>query len=188
MVLNSCYRHFEHLTTIGLGFPQPRKNQRLKVGTNLTAKECSQWAWATVQGTLPADYHNTFNYDWYAHRMLFDSRSNTSDILALRMEHLEQDWTTIDRMLGGDGAFPAPLSKKQNSAELKQYRVSNHNTTSIGIQNLCRALCEEIQVYKQLLTRAINLGAPELEISLQELRNQCPEEVDLLPRQCPERQ
>lgn len=184
MTLNSCYRDFEHFTTIGLQGTQPDKSHPLKVGTNLTSEECQRWAWATVQGTVPADYHNAFNYDWYAHRMLFDSRSNNSDIFALRMEHLEHDWITLDLMLGGTGAFPSALAKKQNSAELKPYRISDHNTTAAGVWNLCRALCEEIQVYKQLLTRAVNLETSDLKLSMEELTAQCPEETDLRPRQC----
>jgi len=183
-MLNSCYRHFEHLTTVGLKGPQPRKNAPLKVGSNLTNKECSQWAWAAVQGTVPADYHNAFNYDWYAHRMLFDKRSNRSYIFALRLEHLEHDWSTIDKLLGGNGAVPSGLTNPQNSAQNKPYVVSDHGTTREGILNLCRALCEEIQLYKQLLTNSINLGQLELKVSMEELKAQCPEEVNLVSRQC----
>ena len=185
LVLNSCYQQFEHLTTVGLSYPRPPKNQPLKIGTNLTAIECSHWAWATVQGNMPADYHNAYNYDWYAHRMLYDSQSNNSYLFALRMEHLEEDWTKLDRMLGGTGYFPSSLATRQNSAETKHLRIHSHNTTDIGMQNLCRALCEEIQVYKQLLVHAINLRISDVDTSMDELRKQCPEEVNLQPRTCP---
>ena len=184
LVLASCYQHFEHLTTVGLSFPRPSLHQPLKVGTNLTAVECSHWAWAAVQGNMPADYHNAYNYDWYAHRILHDPHNKDADVFVLRVEHLEQDWTTIDTMLGGDGSFPATMATKQNSASIKPLRITNHNTTDVGIQNLCRALCDEIQVYKQLLVRAINLEADDIDASMEELRQQCPEETDILPREC----
>jgi hypothetical protein len=134
---------------------------------------------------MPADYHNAFNYDWYAQRLLRDRLNAQADIFVLRVEHLEQDWTTVDRMLGGDGSFPSPLASRQNSAEIKPLRVPNHNTTNIGIQNLCRALCEEIQVYKEFLLRAVNLQPEDLRVSMDELREQCPEEDDIMPRICP---
>ena len=184
LVLSSCYQHFEHLTTIGLSGPRPPVNQPLRVGTNLSAAECSHWAWATIQGTMPADYHNVYNYDWYAYRLLHDPVNADADIFVLRVEHLEQDWTTVDKMLGGDGSFPATMSAPQNSAAIKPLRIANHNTTDVGLQNLCRALCDEIQVYKQLLWRAVNLQTEDVEISMQELRQQCPEEVDIKPRVC----
>ena len=169
----------------GLSGPPPPLNQKVKIGMNLTAEECSAWAWGTVRGILPADYHNAFNYDWYAYRMLFDPRSNQSDIYALRTEHLAKDWVTIDRMLGGDGSVPENLIVPQNSANHKDLRVTDHHTTEVGVRNLCRALCEEIQIYKQLLARAVNLGPEDLAESMEELRRQCPEEVDINPRKCP---
>ena len=184
VVLSSCYQHFEHLTTVGLSFPRPSQNQPIKVGTNLSAAECSHWAWAAIQGSMPVDYHNAYNYAWYAHRLLHDEANEEADIFVLRVEHLEQDWTTVDTLLGGDGSFPATMASKQNSASIKPLRIANHNTTDIGIQNLCRALCEEIQVYKQLLLRAVNLQPADLDISMEELRQQCPDEVDIWPRKC----
>lgn len=135
---------------------------------------------------MPADYHNAYNYDWYAHRMLYDRRSNNSDIFALRMEHLPEDWAVVDKLLGGDGVLPASLATPQNSAQKKPLRVSSHATTLEGQHNLCRALCDEIQIYKLLLLHAVNLTPSDLETSLAELRHQCPEETSLQPRVCPD--
>lgn len=184
LVLNSCYQHFEHLTTVGLSYPRPPMSQPLKVGTNLSALECSYWAWTAVQGHMPADYHNAWNYDWYAHRLLYDPRVNTSDIFALRIEHLEQDWGTVDKMLGGDGSFPTTMANRQNWAEMKPLRISNHSTTDQGTLNLCRALCDEIQMYKRLLLRSVNLKPEDLKQSIEELQQTCPEETDIDPREC----
>ena len=184
VVISACYKHFEHLTEVGLSFPRPSPSQPLRVGLNLTAEECSHWAWATVQGTMPADYHNAYNYDWYAQRLLNDPVNADAELFVLRVEHLEQDWRTVDKMLGGDGSFPSTMSSRQNSATIKELRVPNHNTTDIGLQNLCRAMCDEIQVYKKLLQRAINIEPEDYDASMEDLRRQCPEEVDPEPRVC----
>jgi hypothetical protein len=133
---------------------------------------------------MPADYHNSWNYDWYAHRIFNNRHLKESDLFALRVEHLEQDWSTVDKMLGGDGSVPATLASKQNSADIKPLTISNHNTTDIGTLNLCRALCDEIQVYKQLLLRSVNLSPADVRESIAELRESCPEETDIYPREC----
>jgi hypothetical protein len=185
-VLNSCYRHFDDLINEGLSYPKPDlEGEYLRVSTDLNATECSQWAWAAVTGSIPADHHNWYNYDWYAHRMLVNERTSKGGIFALRMEHLEQDWATVDRMLGGDGAIPPGLLDSKNTADEKPLRVKGSKAhSSEGIANLCRAMCPEIQVYKQLLSRAINLSPEDVDTSLQELRQQCPEEASIDTRDC----
>jgi hypothetical protein len=44
---------------------------------------------------------------------------------------------------------------------------------------LCEALCDEIQVYKKILKRAVNLREADVRESLDELRRTCPREADL---------
>jgi hypothetical protein len=44
---------------------------------------------------------------------------------------------------------------------------------------VCEQLCDEIQVYKGLLYRAVNLNASQVEQSMDELRKSCPREADL---------
>lgn len=54
---------------------------------------------------------------------------------------------------------------------------------SSALTNLCRGLCEEIQVYKEILHRAENLRPDEIAQSMDELSAQCPTEAQL--SQCP---
>ena len=183
LILNSCYRNWEDMITIGLSGPRPHTTQPLRVGWDLTATECSHWAWAAVQGNIPADYHNSFNYDWYAHYMFLEKNHDgtAKEIYVLRVEHLEQDWSTVDRLMGGTGAIPSALLANKNTAAKKPLQVKNSmkNTTAIGIQNLCRALCHEIQAYKTILRKSVNLNSADLEVSMAELRQRCPEEADI---------
>jgi hypothetical protein len=44
---------------------------------------------------------------------------------------------------------------------------------------VCEALCDEIQVYKRILRRAVNLAKADVRESLDELRRACPREADL---------
>lgn len=182
MMINSCFQSFDYLIEVGLSGPRPPLKQPLKIGHNLTTEECSHWAWAAVQGNIPADYHNAWNYDWYAYRLLH--KYPNSEVYALRVEHLQQDWSTIDLMLGGTGIFSPVMETKQNAADTKPLAIKDHNMTLAGTLHLCRALCDEIQVYKRLLLRAMNLQAPDVAISIAELVKMCPMEMDMHPRVC----
>ena len=203
-MLFSCYPSLDALTTRGLAGTPPSKNQSLRIGPDLTPNECSHWAWAAIQGSIPATYHNFYNYDWYTHR-LFDphpvvsssssssnnsnhhldhgSTSRTKEIFVIRSEHLEQDWKTINEILGGGAggdcnhSMPATLMNRQNSARAKPLPVFNSTISATGIQNLCRALCDEIRIYWKLLSAAVNLNQSDMEVSLQELHSICPLEA-----------
>jgi len=102
----------------------------------------------------------------------------------LRVEHLDEDWSEVDRIVGGTGdALPASRSHANEAAE-KPLPVSNRTISAGGMANLCRALCGEIQVYKKILSAAANLDERKLEETMGELRETCPEETSLEPRDC----
>ena len=201
LMLFSCFETWDDLVTRGLqplGRNSDNNNNKLRIGSHLTQDQCSHWARAAVQGAVPASYHNYYNYDWYAHHMFGggdDREDGTSsynkEVFVIRAEHLQQDWIEINRILSGDSEstsnasfFPASLQEHQNAAQHKALPVFNKTASREGITNLCRALCEEIQIYKRLLQRAVNLQAQDWEISLRELRDVCPDETSLDPHSC----
>jgi hypothetical protein len=58
------------------------------------------------------------------------------------------------------------------------YRQPQDSILSTESQdNICRALCTEIQVYKQLLARAENLDRDQYATSMRELREACPDQA-----------
>jgi hypothetical protein len=188
LMLYSCYPSFDALATMGLaGSPPADDKRQLKIGPHLTLAECADWAWAAVQGDIPATYHNFYNYDWYTHR-LFDMQDTTLDsqangakikeIFVIRAEHLEQDWRAINEFLGSDynRSMPATLTDRQNSAHSKPLPVFDDTISSTGIRNLCRALCKEIRIYMKLLSKAVNMRKSDISVSLQELHAMCPVE------------
>lgn len=219
LMLFSCFETWDDLVTQGLGpIESSRKNTKLKIGGNLTQEQCSQWAWAAVQGAIPASYHNYYNYDWYAHHMMIEDdlvkdgdvngseytdninkrRSDDKELFVIRAEHLQDDWIVINQMLSGSTTWnnfdnnsssfdvpPVSLQERQNAAQRKDLIVYNKTSSRDGITNLCRALCREIQIYKALIRRAVNLQAKDWEISLRELQAVCPNETSLQPRSCP---
>ena len=59
-------------------------------------------------------------------------------------------------------------------------KVTNRTISFQGRRNVCFWLCEEIQLYKRLLWRGINLSEGDREVSLERINDTCPEET-LLP-------
>jgi hypothetical protein len=130
---------------------------------------------------VPASFHNVWNYEWYLHYLL-DRKAGGKDleIFLLRIEHLDEDWSNLDSFLGGTGS-PLPKSRSHNNdASEKQLAVSDRYISAEGMKNLCRALCREIQVYKQILSIADNLSKEQVEESLRELSETCPKEINSL--------
>jgi hypothetical protein len=104
------------------------------------------------------------------------------EIIAFRAKHNEEDWKRVDIMLGGNGTVPSMMHA--NDASKKQIPVNNKTISEQGHLNMCRALCHEIQVYKQLMTAAINLNEEDTLESLRELN--CPDDMTPEVRSCPQ--
>eukprot|EP00977_Amphora_coffeiformis_P005693 scaffold1204_cov179-Amphora_coffeaeformis.AAC.2 len=133
-----------------------------------------------------------------------NNTNKTITKLAIRTEHVAEDWDEIER------AFVRGRQRKKAAAAIVAVVVNGtarfHNTTSrnarrtndtdhdavfgpttlsdLGRRNLCAALCEEMQIYKQFLWEAQNLSPQQVHESLRELVASCPEETIEI-RQCP---
>lgn len=120
-------------------------------------------------------------------------RKRKVTIYAIRTEHLEEDWREIDRILGGAGSGSGSDSNSSHSSNVKSLRKNswggggtgksssskvgpNKTLSYAGRSNLCRALCNEIQIYKGLLQLAINIDRDGENESLDELIATCPDE------------
>ena len=189
IMLGTCYRSFDELASIGLSGPRPSDSGQLRIATNLSTDECSEWAWAIVTGEIPASYHNAFNFDWYFAPML-ETQHRESELFVVRVEHLDKDWQTVDRLVGGNGntlpgdVMPAKGKSKVNVAADMNLPVSDSTLSSLGWRNLCHAMCHEMQIYKMMLKRASNLNDDDVKESIEELREICPEESHEIPRAC----
>lgn len=153
--------------------------------TNLSPRQaqCQQVAYDTARGGRACRAHNSYNYDYYLEEMKKYSKHNQSELmLAIRTEHLAEDWDFLEHAFNGshfvDGKARFHLRKSVNARETS---VDMGNDTGFlseeGIRNICAALCEEIQVYKQLLNNARNLNELQIRESLGEVVASCPEET-----------
>ena len=91
-----------------------------------------------------------------------------------------KDWVAIESILQESdheaGANIATetniIFERRNSHGRKSPRLGRQ-----GQENLCRALCREIQVYKKILSLASNLSTKDKVETLKELAETCPQET-----------
>lgn len=135
--------------------------------------ECKQRAKDLLRGTVRYEDHAFFNYQYY-----LEAIPHGSNILVIRTEHMDEDWNDIELGLGGRArtnlTFPHDNSKQKGFRDLS---LSDEEK-----KLLCRELCVEIQTYKLLLRKALNIDEEQYELSKNELRESCPNEADL--KQC----
>lgn len=175
MLFVECYKQFDELALYGL---QPLKKGTMNV-TKPKDMTCPQRAWAAVLGARDFSYHEWYNYEhyWTAIQPYIVNAKVT--VKVLRTEHLLDDWT---------GLSTEPLYRRVNQGS---EHTNTTTTTPISkfapqaLQNLCRALCPEIQIYKQLLKRAENLNDAQVQESLKDVQDSCPDETTFHTRECP---
>lgn len=203
-----CYRSIQDLTEDGLSSAkddEPRNEEH---------RVCRSIARRQITGKLQC-WHNAYNYNYTYGSLLVvgrqqrdaeptaatDHDEDDSSIIpeqpvtmyAIRSEHLEHDWTTIDGLLGS-GSQPQEDADTVRAAALVVPRkndwndqgpsVPNTTLSMTGRTNLCRVLCHEIQIYKELLHLAVNFNAHDVAQSLDELITTCPNEPREV-RECP---
>mmetsp|Transcript_5027 Transcript_5027/g.14274 ORF Transcript_5027/g.14274 Transcript_5027/m.14274 type:complete len:344 (-) Transcript_5027:227-1258(-) len=162
---------------VSQGLNQTRTTSSHTHHLNQSQEECAAWAWDAVTGTRHC-WHNYFNYN----RTYGPLLSARKDVFAIRSEHLWSDLTNLEVMFGGDGRL-IPFEKNHFAATSKHSPQQNREMSEEGRLRLCRALCNEIQIYKKLLHMAENLCPAERAESLAELIETCPNE-EKHARQC----
>ena len=127
---------------------------------------CQEHATMAITGKKGYIAHNFYNFGFYLDQIAPDSR-----IVAMRTEHLTEDWNSVEAVLGGTYKFTMPVQRKNVS------RRREDPLSPLAMANLCRALCEEFQVYKSILRRAENLTPEQVALSIAEVQKSCPLET-----------
>jgi Sulfotransferase family len=137
---------------------------------------CSRRAWKAITGEEAYSAHNYYNFAFYYNEVM--QQDKDARIVVLRTEHLEQDWRTIEtQILHGPQPFDSNFTfptKHSSHKNPEDYILSPESQ-----ENICHALCAEIQVYKYILSQAENLDKTDYDVSMQELMRHCPVEAAL---------
>jgi hypothetical protein len=153
-------------------------------GATSNKSECQRLAFSVARGEKGCNQHNAMGYAFYENRMKEISQANiTYQMLAIRTEHLADDWDQLDQAFGGHGNVNGSARFQTRSGTTRSKHVDS-TLSDEGRTNLCFGLCEEIQVYKKLLIMAQNLDESQLRESIAEVVAVCPRETFEI-RECP---
>ena len=149
------------------------------------SKRCQERAVNAIRGLERHGYHLFFNYRWFVEETeVFEestaSSSSPSQILAIRTEHMTRDWISAEKVLANDDT-------DENNARVEKFALRNPSAwkaedsdyflSKTALEALCYHLCPEIQMYKKLLLRAVNLQTNDFVVSMKELGQTCPAQV-----------
>jgi len=95
----------------------------------------------------------------------------------VRTEHMVQDWNGLESMLKGERPAEEDFGRL-NPSKSKATDGDNYLSEESRVL-LCEVLCEEIQLYKKLLKKAVNLSEGEIKTSYDELAESCPREAKI---------
>lgn len=137
------------------------------------SEECKQRARDMVRGNELLVFHTYYNYQFHLEMIPHDS-----NILVIRNEHMEEDWTNVERMLGGTPEKNLTFAH----ANSRQKEARDLILGDRERRRLCHELCVEIQYYKMLLRLALNINKTQYQTSIKELQASCPYEARL--KQC----
>ena len=141
-------------------------------------KHCKNLAYRAIRGTTyVAPTHFYYNYQYY-----LESVPQNSPIIAIRTEHLSQDWNALEEQLSGRSDIMLenmPINNANTEVDQDDLYISQES-----MDLLCQALCNEILIYKKILSSAKNLDEEQVSASLDTLALKCPVEANL--DVCPE--
>lgn len=123
--------------------------------TTLTP-ECVGLAQTVISGQLfeRGFKHIYFNMKYYT--SLTTDQYPDKAVLVVRIESLWDDFKDLDVQLGGDGSFGSVEGTKDSHGSEK-YKKGNLHLATSEYALLCCALLSEMQIYRDLIDRAVNL-------------------------------
>jgi len=144
------------------------------------ATECSRVAWKAVTGSQGYKKHNRMGYGYHWRKI---PSNKDVRIAVIRTEHIVEDWFSVERVslqsdIPANTTFSFGKPKNQSSKTKQDKYLSK-----MAQQNLCKGLCEEIQIYKMILRKAENLSPEDVATSIEELAQNCP--VQAAAEDCP---
>lgn len=151
-------------------FTTIEKMAQLGLSKAATATDvCKQRAHEAIYGTENYSAQLFCNLQFYLESIPKDAK-----ILALRTEHLSNDWHSAEVTIGGDLNQTTNIAQKNvNDYSEKKEKLISDNSRNI----ICEKLCNEILVYRTILQHAANLNHEQVQASIDELKESCPVEA-----------
>jgi hypothetical protein len=141
-------------------------------------RHCKNLAQNAIRGKgWIAPSHFYYNYQYY-----FEGIPENSPIIVIRNEYLNDDWNALEEGISGRN----DIMNEETMPTVNANAVSQEDLyiSDESLDILCQALCNEIQVYKKILSLAQNLRQDQIMDSYDALALKCPVEANL--DTCPE--
>jgi hypothetical protein len=131
---------------------------------------CRQKGLAVLRGLggTATNTHLKYNYQTYYEYTL--SHYPKKEVFVIRTEHLWDDMSRLDRLLGGSGQFDQSGHKFDHGSE--KFAIKSKLSPDEK-KIFCQILSPEIAIYKDLILRASNLEEWEKDESLNQLKEDC---------------
>ena len=137
---------------------------------NLSSVECSKMGVSSLLGKIrTGGLHFEFNYEYYM-KYTLGQRPNHA-VAVVRTEHMWEDVVHLDQVLGGTGNFG-----KMDGFKFTHGSENYTGTTDISTSNtvfLCCLISREMEVYQQMILKAVNLDDKQKRDSLKDLLGRC---------------
>ena len=114
--------------------------------------------------------HISFNMRYYTGRTI--DRYPNKNVLILRTESLWDDLKDLDTQLGGYGVFGQREGYKDSHGS-ENYRQSKDTLSAADYGVLCCALLDEMNIYRDLLKRAVNFDDAAKNSTITSAANKC---------------
>jgi len=164
-----------------------------RTSTSTLKRACTNLAHKVVQGRavkprsgglfkpLQGFKHISFNMRYYVNRTL--EKFPNKDVLVVRTESMWDDLKDLDLKLGGYGIFGEREGYKDSHGSENYKAKDTLSAEEYGV--LCCAFQDEMEIYRQLLERAVNLDEVAKESTITSTAQRCgfPSWNDMI-RQC----
>jgi hypothetical protein len=137
-------------------------------------QQCRKLARDVVNGSYlsPAVPHMHYNYDYYLQDSVW--KYPDKEVLIIRTEHEMDDLIALDQQLGGSGKdFQRQQQHQKNVVSHGSEHYQPSPLTQEAYHKLCCVLEKEIDLYFQVLDRAINLETSSKQSSAEALAQKC---------------
>lgn len=119
------------------------------------------------------------NYEYYVKYSI--DRTPQYEVFAARTEHLQEDLTNIDVLIGGDGVVRQIGARNTNTHRIDNNLTDAQTNKKIPVHllqspenhRLCCILYREMDAYQKIILRALNLDKSDKKESLGEIMEAC---------------
>lgn len=140
----------------------------MHLGNTTNNNKCTLAARDAIQGNVPIMAHMYGNYQKMAAPI-----PTASQVYVIRTRHLWHDWTKVNKLIDPSRDVVIPHGRHVRNVQNLTLPVSREVSPKAR-DHICEHLQDEYRVYFELLERAININAIDIQEAHNEAKINCP--------------